>query len=198
MDSIERANASAGCDAAILRGAGVREAAEAHGFWVYECYGPDGELKWIDFIDNVVCTEGKNLMLDSALAGSSYTVVGPYLGLISSVSFSAVAAGDTGAQINGTNGWKEAGGTNAPTYTGNRPAASWASASGGSKSLSAAQNYSITSTGTIKGGFLLFGSGAVSTKDDAHGVLWSAGLFSGGDKTVGNGDTLQATYATSL
>jgi hypothetical protein len=198
VDSIERANAREGCDATVLRGAGIIESAEAHGCWVYLCYGPDGALKWIEVIDNVVCTEGKNLMLDSSLAGSSYTATGPYLGLISSVSFSAVAAGDTGAQINGTNGWKEAGGANAPAYSGNRPAASWAAATGGSKSLSAAQNYSITSSGTVKGGFLLFGAGALATKDDAHGVLWSTGLFAGGDKVVGNGDTLQATYATSL
>jgi hypothetical protein len=106
--------------ASVIRGAGHDEAGEAHGHYVVECVGADGKLKWRDTIDNVVCTEGKNVMLDAALAGSAYTVTGPFLGLISNVGWSAVAATDVGTQINGTNGWKEAGSGNAPTYTGNR------------------------------------------------------------------------------
>ena len=195
---IERAAAAAEAAACVARGALLREEAEAHGRWAVVCLGPDGEERWRDVVDNVVCTEGKNLMLDTALAGSSYTVTGPYVGLISSVSYSAVAAGDTGAQINGSNGWKEAGGSNAPTYSGNRKTAAWSAASAGAKAFSGASVFSITGTGTVKGMFLLYGSAALSTIDDAHGTLWSAGLFSQGDKAVGSGDTLNVTYTTSL
>jgi hypothetical protein len=154
--------------------------------------------KWDEPIDNVVCTEGKNLALDSFLAGAAYTVVGPFVGLVSSVSYTAVAAGDTGAQINGTNGWKEAGGANAPTYTGNRKTAAWSAAAAGSKALSTALSFAISGTGTLKGAFVLFGTGAVNTKDDAHGTLWSAGLFGTGDRAVLSGDTINVSYSTSL
>src|SRR4029077_11874811 len=99
-----------------------------------ECRDKDGRLKWREVIENVVCTVGKNLALDTFLAGAAYTVVGPYMGLISSVSYTAVAAGDTMASHAG---WLEAGGTNAPTYTGNRKTAVWSAATAGGKALSA-------------------------------------------------------------
>jgi hypothetical protein len=194
----ETANAAAIADATVVRGATNHEQAEAHGVYTVECIGPDGEVKWRDTIENVVCTEGKNVALDAALAGSAYTVVGPYMGLISSTSYTGVNAADTAAQINGSNGWKEAGLANAPTYTGNRKTAAWSAAAAGAKALSAALSFAISGAGTVKGAFLIFGTGAVNTKDDTNGKLWSAGLFSGGDKPVGNGDTLNCTYSVSL
>jgi hypothetical protein len=195
MRDILRANdVSSG---ALIRGGPTFEECTASGRYIAELVR-NGKVVWRDEIINTVMTEGKNLALDTYLAGSSYTVTGPYMGLISSVSFTEIAAGDTGAQINGTNGWKEAGGTNAPTYSGNRKTAVWSAASGGSKSLSAALSFAITGTGTVKGAFLLFGSGAVATKDNAAGTLYSAGLFSGGDRAVISGDTLNVSYTASL
>jgi hypothetical protein len=191
----ERANARECNDASIVRGGGIGEHAEAHGIYEVECRGADGKLKWREVIDNVVATVGKNLMLDTAFAGSAYTVTGPYMGLISSVSYTAVAAGDTMASHIG---WLEAGGTNAPAYTGNRKTAVWSAASAGGKALSAALSYAITTTGTVKGAFLIFGTGASATKDDTGGTLWSAGTFSTGDKAVVNGDTLNVAFSTSL
>jgi hypothetical protein len=196
--TIETVNAGHAVDASVVRNSGIKEELSAHGTYTAECYGPDGELKWRDTIDNVVCTEGKNLAFDTFLAGSAYTVTGPYMGLISSVSYTAVAATDVGSQIDGTNGWKEAGGTNAPTYTGVRKTCAWSAASAGAKALSSALAFAITGTGTIKGSFVLFGSAAVTTKDNAAGTLWSAGLFTGGDKTVANGDTVNVSYSTSM
>jgi hypothetical protein len=182
-------------DAEVIRGNGMSEAAEAHGRYVISCVAKDGRIKWSETISNIVCTAGKNLVLDTAFAGSAYTVVGPYLGLISSVSYTAVAASDTMASHAG---WLEAGGANAPTYTGNRKTAVWSAATAGGKSLSAALAYAITGTGTVKGAFLAFGSGAVATKDDANGTLWSAGVFTTGDKAVVSSDTLNVSYSTSL
>jgi hypothetical protein len=191
----ERAKARECNDASVIRGSGLGEQADAHGCYEIECIGADGELKWRETIDNVVATVGKNLALDTFLAGSAYTVTGPFMGLISSTSFTSVAAGDTMASHAG---WLEAGGTNAPTYSGNRRTAVWSAAAAGSKAVSPALSFAITSTGTVKGAFLCFGSGAVNTKDNTGGVLWSAGTFSTGDKAVVNGDTLNVNYSTSL
>jgi hypothetical protein len=191
----ERAQARECSDASVIRGSGVGERAEVHGRFEIECVGPDGQLKWREVIDNVVATVGKNLALDSFLAGSAYTVVGPYMGLVSSTSYTAVAAGDT---MTSHAGWLEAGGANAPTYSGNRKTAVWSAASAGSKALSAALSFAITSTGTVKGAFLCFGTGASATKDDTGGTLWSAGTFSTGDKAVVAADTINVSYSTSL
>jgi len=193
--SQERADARELHDAMIIRGNGLGENADARGHYEIECIGTDGKLKWRELIDNIVQTVGKNLALDTFLAGSAYTVTGPYMGLISSVSYSAVAAGDTMASHAG---WLEAGGTNAPTYSGNRKTAVWAAATAGSKALTAALSFAITSTGTIKGAFICYGTGASATKDNTGGILWSAGTFSTGDKSVVNGDTLNVNYSTSL
>lgn len=193
--SNEKLNANDNTGANILRNAGHEEKAEAHGLFIIKCFDKDGCLKWDDTAENVVTTVGKNLALDTYLAGSSYTVVGPFMGLISSVSYSAVAAADT---MSSHAGWTEAGVTNAPTYTVPRKTAAWSSAASGSKALSAALSFTMTGAGTVKGCFLVFGTGALSTVDNTAGTLYSAGLFTGGDKVVISTDVIQVSYTASL
>ena len=181
--------------AAVVRGSAHGENLEAKGSYLIECVGPDGRLKWKETAKNLVTTVGKNELLDKALAGSAYTVTGPYLGLVSSTSYSAVATADT---MSSHGGWLEAGSANAPTYSGNRKTGAWAGASGGSKALSSPVSFGITGTGTVKGCFMVFGSAATNAVDGAVGILLSAGLFSGGDKSVANGDTLNVSYSLGL
>lgn len=177
-------NACAASDASIGRGCGVSEEARASGRYFVECFDKDGNLKWRDEIKNLVTTVGKNDALDKYLSGSSYTAAW-YIGLIGAASYTTgPAAGDTAASHGG---WVE----NTAYSQGSRPAAAFAAASAGSKSLSAALSFSINAAGqTIKGCFLI----SNATKGGTTGILYSAGLFSDGDKPVGAGDTLNVSY----
>lgn len=160
------------------------------------CLAPDGSIKWEDDFHNLVVTTGKNQILDQSLAGSAWTATGPFMGLISSVSYSTIAAGDTQASHAG---WTEAGSTNAPTFSARATTnGGWSAASAGSKALSTALSFAMTGAGTLKGAFLVGGSGAVVTLMNTSGTLISAGLFSGGDRAVLNGDTVNVSYSMSL
>jgi hypothetical protein len=191
----EKMNPVAAMSAAMSAGRGHGEAAEAHGTYVFRCFDREGgSLLWEETLDNVVCTQGKNTLFNAGLAGSSYTVTGPYLGLISSASFSAVSVSDT---MTSHAGWLESGNANAPTYTGPRPTAAFAAASGGSIALVTAATFNMTGSGTVQGAFLTFGTGAVGTIDNTGGSLYSAGTFSVAQPVV-NGNVLTCSYSTSM
>jgi hypothetical protein len=193
--SSENANAQAVFGASLIRAGNIDEALRAVGVFKAELYR-DGQLLWRDEFPNVVATVGKNLALDTYLAGVAYTVTGPFMGLISSVGYTTgPVAADT---MTSHGGWTEAGNANAPSYTAPRKTAVWAAASAGAKALSAALSFAITVGGTVKGAFLVYGTGAVSTIDNTGGVLYSAGLFTGGDRVVIAGDSLAVSYSTSL
>jgi len=192
----EKLNAHGISGASVIRRPLMTENAEAKGIYTVECLDKNGRLKWRDTIKNVVTNVGKNLALDTYLAGAAYTVTGLFMGLIGAVSYTGVPVVSDTMASHGT--WTEAGTTNAPTYTGPRKTCAWSAAASGSKTLSAALSFAITGTGTVKGCFIVLGSGAVSTIDSTAGTLYSAGLFTGGDKAVVNTDTLNVTYTASL
>jgi hypothetical protein len=179
---------------AISRSGLVLDQLSARGQFEAWCHDAEGRLRWRERFANTVVTVGKNLMLDQALAGAAYTAV-EFMGLISSVGYSAISAADTMASHAG---WTEAGTTNAPTMSSTRGACAWAAASAGVKSLSANPGFAITGTGIIKGCFLVGGAGATNGVMNAGGVLISAGLFQGGDRSVLANDTVTVGYSVGL
>jgi hypothetical protein len=154
---------------------------------------PMEEIKWTDTVNNLVTTVGANLALDTILAGSAYTAA-CFIGLINT-NASAAAIGDTMASHAG---WLEVGTANAPAYTAPRKTPSWSAAASKSKASSSIGAFAFTSGGTVGGCFLVYGSGAVATIDSTAGVLYSAGAFTGGSKTVATLDSLTVTYTASM
>jgi hypothetical protein len=139
------------------------------------------EIAWENEFLNTVVTAGKNNLLDTYFAGSAYTAAW-YLGLITNTGFSAIAAADT---MSSHAGWTES-----QSYSNaNRGTIAWAAASGGSKATSAAVAFNINATDTIYGAFCT----TSNTKGGTSGTLYSAGAFSGGNRAVANGDTLNVS-----
>ena len=189
MNAVESANMS------LASIAGMGESCQAEGVYTFKCFEYEGgPLLWEDTIENVVCTLGKNLMLQTSLTGSAYTVTGPYMGLISSVGYTAVAASDTMASHTG---WTEAGSTNAPTFAA-RVAPAFGTASAGAISTSSPTSFTMTGAGTLVGAFITYGTGAVTTLMSTAGTLLSAGAFTGGNQPVNSGNVVQVSYSLSL
>ena len=154
-----------------------------HNVWEFECYDKDGNLKWKDGFTNLTTTEGLNHILDVEFHATTQVTTW-YVGLVNNSPTPSYAAGDTMAQIGGTNGWTEF-----TTYTGNRQAYVEAAASSGVTTNTASKAaFPITGTATIDGGFLC--SAATGTS----GILFGEGAFSSpGDRSVVSGDTLNVT-----
>jgi hypothetical protein len=192
----ELARAEAAASARIIMPGSVRELIHPEGRYVLTCRRPDGSVRWKDTIENTVMTLGKNQGLDNWLAGSAWTATGPFMGLISSVSYSAISAADTSASHSG---WTEAGSTNAPTFAARLTTnGGWSAASAAVKALASALAFSITGSGTLEGAFLVGGSGAVATLMSTAGTLISAGLFTGGTRAVLNLDTVDVSFSMGM
>jgi len=169
------------------------------GHWYVECHDAQGNLKWTEEFPNLVVAAGKQLMLDTLLKGSAYTVTGPYLGLTNATL--TPAATDTMTTLVG--GGKE---FTAYTVGGSavRGTAVFASStstgstrSNVTSSTATAITYTITGAGgTVYGCFLVLGSGASSTQSNTGGTLYSEGNFSVA-KTTTAGDTISCTYSTT-
>jgi hypothetical protein len=172
-------------DVSISKSNNLTETIGVTGHYNVECLDSDGQVKWTDSIENLVVTVGKNDLLDKYFAGSAYTAAW-YLGLVDGATTPTYAAGDTLAS--------HAGWTESTAYSGtNRATVAWNAASAGSKA-STATSFSINATATIAGALLT----VTQTRATTTGVLYSAGSFSGGNRAVANGDTLNVTYTASV
>lgn len=185
--------------ATMQTGAVKDESIGIEGFYQVECRDADGNLKWSDGFPNLVNAVGKQLMLDTLLRGSSYSVVGPFLGLIGTTSPTFTAA-DTMAShagwtefVNYTVGGSAVRGTAvfaASTSSGTTP-------TNITTSSASSITYTITGAGgNVTGCFLCTGSGAVNTQNSTAGTLYSAGAFAVA-KAVTASDTVSVTYSTT-
>jgi hypothetical protein len=175
------------------------ETVGVEGFYHVVCRDADGNIKWEDGFPNLVNAVGKQLMLDTLLSGSSYTTVGPYLGLISGASPTFTAADTMSSHggwtefINYTVGGSAIRGTatfSAATSTGTTP-------TNVTTKTASAVTYTITGAGgTVGGCFLVTGPGASSTQSNTSGTLYSAGAFATAKVTT-VGDTVTVTYSTT-
>ena len=183
--------------ATLQANASIPEGMNAEGHYHVECRDAQGNLKWEEEFPNLVVAVGKQLMLNTLLAGSAYTTVGPFLGLIgNSTTF---AAADTMTSktwtefTNYTVGAATVRGT--PIFTASTSAGT--TPSNVTTCTAGAITYTITGAGgTVYGCFLVTGTGAVSTFSSTTGTLYSEGNFAVA-KAVTSGDTVAVTYSTT-
>jgi hypothetical protein len=174
--------------ASLVTRPGLGETVGAGGVYTVTCVGADGVEKWTDTFHNLVMNGGLANM-NGVYFGAGAQSTTWYLGLVTGPgSGTTYAAGDTLAS--------HAGWTENTDYTGNRKAVTFGSATTANPSVitnsASPSSFAMSGTATIAGAFLC------NVASGTSGVLFSAGDFTGGDKSVASGDTLNVTYTFSL
>jgi hypothetical protein len=165
----------------------------AGGVYTVTCVGADGIEKWSDTFHNLVMNGGLANMNSAYFAAGAQSTTW-YLGLVTGpASGTTYSAGDTLAShgATGSGGWTEN-----TDYSGNRKSVTFGSATTANPSVitnsAAPSSFLMTGTATVAGAFLC------NVATGTSGVLFSAGDFTAGDKSVAAGDTLNVTYTFSL
>tara|TARA_R110000868_G_scaffold377216_1_gene642505 strand:- start:1076 stop:1690 length:615 start_codon:yes stop_codon:yes gene_type:complete len=198
----EQSNFGDAASASLGKHSSTDESFGIQGVYHAICYDKDGNIKWEDTAPNLVTAVGKQALFDyyfGATGTGGGTASGAnYMGLCGGTA--TYAAADTMA----SHTWTEVGGTNAPAYTGNRQSPTWSAATSTGTTptnvttkAASAVTFTFTSGGTVNGCFINGGASASATKDTTTGILYSAGNFTGGSKTVASTDTLAVTYSTT-
>jgi hypothetical protein len=140
-----------------------------------------------------VVNEGLQDMNSKYFKGSGYTAAW-YLGLVSGATSPSYAAGNTLASHSG---WTEL--VPGTAYTGNRSSVTFNASSPTLADPSVVSNsvapssFAMLVNGTVVAGALL-----CTVSSGTSGILFSVGSFTGGNKSVDSGDTLNVTYQFSL
>jgi len=179
--------------ATLVTRPGLGETVGAGGVYSVTCVGADGVEKWSDTFHNLVVNQGLANMNGAYLGASAQTTTW-YIGLVTGPgSGTTFSAGDTLAShgATGSGGWTEN-----TDYSGNRKAVTFGAATTANPSVisnsASPSSFTMTGTAVIAGAFL------ASVATGTSGVLFSGGDFTGGDKSVASGDTLNVTYTFSL
>jgi len=189
---MEHSKASDSVTAGMVTQRAGGERVGAGGVFTVTCVGADGQEKWSDTFHNLVVNQGLQDMNSKYFVGAGYTASW-FLGLVQGPgSGTTFAAADTLASHAG---WTEL--VPGTAYTGNRKTATFGTATTADPSVitnsaSPAAFAMLVNATVVAGAFLS------SVSSGTSGILFSAGDFTGGDKTVDNGDTLNVTYSFSL
>lgn len=171
-----------------------KEGARGGGVFHFTCYDKNGNLKWEDNAKNIVVNTGLQDMNTQYFKGSNYTAAW-YIGLVSDSGFVGYNATDTLASHSD---WTEA-----TDYAGsNRITAVFGTATTAAPSVinnavatgGTVAVFNINGTVTVKGAFLT----NIQDRSNNTGLLFSVSNFTGGDRSVVSGDTLNVTYEFSL
>lgn len=155
----------------------------------YEYLG--GPLVWEEVNFNLTPTEGLNAALTDIYKAVAYTATW-FVGLVDNAGFTAFAAGDTAAQIGGTNQWSEA------TYYSETVRQTLTL---GAVSAGAADNSASLATFTINGGGgTLHGAFIVTsnTKAGTAGLIGGEAAFLDGNHAVVAGNVITVQVNTSI
>jgi hypothetical protein len=192
--STETSKAQDNVSASLTANKGSTERTGAGGIFTVTCVGADGVEKWSDTFHNLVMNEGLQDMNSKYFKGSGYTASW-FLGLVQGPgSGTTYAAGNTLAVHAG---WTEL--VPGTAYTGNRIAVTFNAASPTLADPSVVSNSVAPSAfPMLVNGTVVAGAFLTTVATGTSGILFSAGDFTGGDKTVDSGDTLNVTYTFSL
>lgn len=163
---------------------------KAGGVFRIQCIGPDGKLKWEAESHNLVVNVGLQSM-NAVYFSSGTQITTWYIGLYGAGASNNPAASDTMASHIG---WTE----NTTYSNATRPTCTFGTATTADPSVitnsASPASFNINGTTTIGGAFLT----SNNTKGGTTGTLFSAADFTGGDRSVASGDTLNVTYTFSL
>lgn len=188
-DEALQAQSQVTTSAGLTANSGQEHGAKIRQFYQVWAYDKDGNFKWYDEFENLVPTVGLNYYLDCSIV-SGCTTPTIYVFLVTGPgSGTTYAAGDL---MSSHAGWAEN-----STYS-ESVRQTWtpngAAAAGSVSNSSSKAQFSINGTATIAGA----GATNTVTKGGSLGILIGAGDFTGGDRSVVNGDTLNIQISFSL
>jgi len=142
----------------------------------FECVGPDGQIKWIEEVPNLVVNQGRVMLLDRTF--KVFASVPWYVGLKRAGAFAS-------ADTLGSAAWTEV-----IDYTGNRKALIVASAAGEGTADNSANkaSFAINGSAGVAGGFITTGVSAGASAGELYG-----GSDFASTRVVQSGDTLNVT-----